>query len=74
MDPTMLMAINAISIQQSHVTQKTAAVATHLLNYVTTHPKAIIRYHTSSMTLHIYSNASFMSKTEPRSRDGGHFS
>eukprot|EP00957_Ditylum_brightwellii_P003200 243959-Ditylum_brightwellii.AAC.1 len=72
-DPTMLMAINAISIPQVRATQKTAAAVTHLLNYADTHPGAIICYHASQMALYIHSAASFMLETEARSRAGGHF-
>eukprot|EP00957_Ditylum_brightwellii_P015610 1177475-Ditylum_brightwellii.AAC.1 len=72
-DPMMLTAINAISIQQAHAIRKTAAAVIHLLNYAATHPEAISRYHTNGMTLYIHSNVSFMSETEARSRVEGHF-
>eukprot|EP00957_Ditylum_brightwellii_P108784 8298631-Ditylum_brightwellii.AAC.1 len=40
-DPTMLMLINAIAIQQARPTSKTLEDMTHLLNYCATHPDAV---------------------------------
>eukprot|EP00957_Ditylum_brightwellii_P008357 632477-Ditylum_brightwellii.AAC.1 len=48
-DPTMLMALNAIAAEQEHPTSKTAAAIVQLLNYCATHPEATIRYHASGM-------------------------
>jgi hypothetical protein len=44
-----------------------------LLNYAATHPDASVRYTASDMTLHIESNASYLSLTKARSRTGGYY-
>eukprot|EP00957_Ditylum_brightwellii_P052710 3995716-Ditylum_brightwellii.AAC.1 len=69
----MLTAINGIVIQQAHATLNIAKAVTHLLNYCTTHPDAIIRYRTSGIVLHIHSDSLFMSELQARSREGRHF-
>jgi hypothetical protein len=72
-DSTMLVALNAISASQSKATKNTAAAIVHLLlHYAATHPDAILRYQRSDMVLHIYSDASYLSGPEARSRAGGH--
>ena len=43
----------------------------HLLDYVATHPDAILSYAKSDMILGIHSDASYLS--EPKARAGGHF-
>jgi hypothetical protein len=49
-------------------------VATNqLLDYLETHPDTTIRYHASDMTLHIHSDASYLSVSNTRSRLGGLF-
>eukprot|EP00957_Ditylum_brightwellii_P111538 8507805-Ditylum_brightwellii.AAC.1 len=60
-DPTMLLALNAIATQQENPTTKTATVVVQLLSYCVTCPNVIIRYHASNMTLHIHSDASYLS-------------
>jgi hypothetical protein len=37
------------------------AATNQLLDYIATHPDAIIRYHASDMILHIHSDASYLS-------------
>jgi hypothetical protein len=44
-----------------------------MLDYLATHPDATIRYHASDMVLHIYSDASYLSVSNVRSRLGGLF-
>eukprot|EP00957_Ditylum_brightwellii_P211628 15366396-Ditylum_brightwellii.AAC.1 len=44
-----------------------------LLNYCTTNPDSKIWYHASNMTLHIHSNASYLSAPQARSKAGGQF-
>eukprot|EP00957_Ditylum_brightwellii_P196390 14963478-Ditylum_brightwellii.AAC.1 len=72
-DPTRLLALNAIATQQEHPTSKTTEAITKLLNYAVTHPDAILRYHASDMVLHIHSDASYLSALRAWSRAGGHF-
>jgi len=72
-DPTILVALGSIASQQNKPTETTAAAVTKLLNYVATHPNAVIRYHRSDMILHVHSDASYLSEPQARSRAGGHF-
>jgi hypothetical protein len=45
----------------------------HLLDYVATHPDAILTYAKSVMILHVHSDASYLSEPKARSRAGGLF-
>eukprot|EP00957_Ditylum_brightwellii_P066482 5047555-Ditylum_brightwellii.AAC.1 len=45
-----------------------------ILNYCATYPDAVLRYYKSDMVLYVYSDASYLSEPEARSRAGGHFS
>eukprot|EP00957_Ditylum_brightwellii_P167519 12752167-Ditylum_brightwellii.AAC.1 len=73
-DPTMLLAINAIACQQEQHTKKTEITIVKLLNYCTMHSDTKTRYHASSMVLHIHSDASYLSALQTKSRPGGIFS
>jgi hypothetical protein len=73
MDPTVLMKLNDIATEQTKVTEKTEAATNKLLDDLATHPDATIRYHASDMTLHIHSDASYLSVSNARSRLGGLF-
>jgi hypothetical protein len=44
-----------------------------LLDYVATHPDAILTYEKSNMVLAVHSDASYLSEAGARSRAGGHF-
>ena len=50
-DPSMLPALNEISTQQSNPTTNTQSKVTQLLNYVATHPNAVICFHKSVRTV-----------------------
>jgi hypothetical protein len=54
-------------------TEKTQASTNQLLDYLATHPDAVIRYHASNMILHIHSDASYLSVSNARSCLGGLF-
>jgi hypothetical protein len=73
MDPTVLMPLNDIVMEQTKVTEKTQAATNQLLDYLATHPDATIRYHASDIILHIHSDASYLSVSNVRSRLGGLF-
>jgi hypothetical protein len=60
-DMTLLVALNSLASEQSKGTQHTAKAIVQILNYCATHPNAAIRYHASSMALHIDSDASYLS-------------
>jgi hypothetical protein len=72
-DSTMLLALGTIASKQAKGTEQTAAAVVHLLNYCATHPEAIIRYYASEMTLHVDSDASYLSMPQARSRAGGYY-
>jgi hypothetical protein len=56
-DPTFLMPLNDIATEKTRVTEKSQAATNQVLDYLTTHPDATIRYHASDMILHIHSDA-----------------
>jgi hypothetical protein len=72
-DPNVLMPLNDIATEQTKATEKTQGATSRLLDYLTTHPGATIRYHASDMILHIHSDASYLSVSNARSRLGGLF-
>jgi hypothetical protein len=72
-DPTVLMPLNDIAMEQTKATEKTQAATNQLLDYLATHPDATIRYHASDIILHIHSDASYLSVSNARSRLGGLF-
>jgi hypothetical protein len=72
-DPTVLIPLNDIAAEQTKATDKTQAATNQMLDYLATHPDAIIRYHASDMILHIHSDASYLSVSNAQSRLGGLF-
>ena len=72
-DPTMLVALNSISSQQSAPTQATMSQLMQLLDYAATNPNATIEYTPSEMLLKVHSDASYLSEPKAKSRFGGHF-
>ena len=72
-DPTILMALSEISSQQSTPTENTMKRVNQFLDYMWTHPDAIIRYRASDMILNVHSDTSYLSAPKARSRVGGYF-
>jgi hypothetical protein len=72
-DPTVLMPLNDIAMEQTKATEKTQAATNQLLDYFATHPDSIIRCHAADMILHIHSDASYISFSNARSHLGGLF-
>jgi len=72
-DTTILKTLNTLSRQQSKPTETTAKHTTHLLDYLATHPHAVIRYYASDMILQIHSDASYANEPDARSTAGGHY-
>jgi hypothetical protein len=72
-DPTVLMPLNDIATEQTKATEKMQAATNKMLDYLTNHPDATIRYHASDMVLHIHSDASYLSVSNARSCLGGLF-
>jgi len=72
-DSTLLTALNAITARQSNGTQAVAEACHQLLDYVTTHPDAGIRYHACDMIRAVHTDASYLSEIRGESRAAGHF-
>jgi hypothetical protein len=72
-DPILIMPINMLASEQSRDTADTADKLIKLLNYCNTHPETKIRYHASDMILYIYSDVSYLSERDAKSRAGGFF-
>jgi hypothetical protein len=53
-DPSVLMPLNDIAMEQTKVTEKTQAATNQMLDYLATHLDATIRHHASNMILHIH--------------------
>jgi hypothetical protein len=72
-DSTVLVALSSIASAQAAPTELTLSLIKQLLDYVATHPDAILTYKKSDMVLAVHSDASYLSKPQARSRAGGHF-
>jgi hypothetical protein len=72
-DSTMVVALGTLSKEQTKGTEKTAQAVVRLLNYAARHPDVTVRYTASNMTLHIDSDASYLSLPKARSRGGGYY-
>ena len=72
-DPTMYPALNEVSLTQASPTEKTLQKCHQLLDYVSTHPNATIRYHASDMILNVDTDAAYLVLPRARSRLAGHF-
>jgi hypothetical protein len=72
-DPTFLMALSEISSQQGAPTEDTIKRVNQFLDYMWTHPDAIIWYRASDMILNVHSDASYLSAPKSRSRAGCYF-
>ena len=72
-DNTILPALNDIAAQQAAPTTKTNDKITMLLDYLHTHPDAMVRYTASGMVLHIESDAAYLVAPKARSRIAGFY-
>ena len=72
-DGSMLVALSAIATAQASPTEATMVKTKLFLDYVASHPDAVLSFKASSMTLAIHSDASYLSESKARSRAGGHF-
>ena len=70
---TMLLALSAIASDQAAPTENTMKKTLKFLDYVTTHPDAILTYSTSNMILNVHSDKLYLCKPKVKSRAGGHF-
>ena len=69
----MLAALGSIASQQANPTENTMRKVKQFLDYAASHPDAIVTYKSSAMVLAGHSDASYLSKSNARSRAGGHF-
>ncbi len=60
-NPSILMALSEISSQQAALTENTMKRINHFLDYMWSHPDAVIRYRASDMILNVHSDASYLS-------------
>ena len=72
-DSKVLVAIGSIASAQATPTAQTLELTRILLDYVATHPDAILTYEKSDMVVAVHSDASYSSEAGARSRAGGHF-
>ena len=70
---TILHALSAIAPEQLTPTKRTLAKVHQLLDYMATHPKAIVRFYALDMILNFHSDASYLSAGQGRNRAGGYF-
>ena len=71
-NPTMLMAVNSLAVVQKKPTTETAKQISQLLNDSAAHRDEVTEYRRSGMIFHIYSDASYISEPEARSRASGY--
>jgi hypothetical protein len=67
------MALSEISSQQAAPTENTMKRVNQFLDYMWTHPDAIIQYRASGMILNVHSDASYLSTPKACSQAGGYF-
>ncbi len=72
-DALMLPALGTLATQQAIPTKNTMKKIKQFLDFAEMHPDAVITYHASNMVLAGHSNALYLSKSNARSRAGGHF-
>jgi hypothetical protein len=72
-DPTMLVALNAIATQQASPMQITMERVKQLLDYCASQEEAVLTYHASNMILAIHIDAGYLNETNAQSRARGHF-
>jgi hypothetical protein len=73
LDVTILTAITELSTEMATGTVETMSKLNQLLDYLSTNPKAIIQYHSSSMQSAIKPDASYLSVSKARSLATGFF-
>ena len=73
-DSTMLKKINELGSEQATATENVARKVDAFLQYAATYPVTKVTYHSSDMTLHTHSDASYLGESKSRSRFAGfHF-
>ena len=72
-DPSMLVALSAIASTRAKPTAATLDKAILFLDYAVTYPDVMITYKASTMILHVYRNASYLTEPKARKRAGDRF-
>ena len=72
-DTTMLLVLSSIASDQAALTENMMKKTLKFLDYVTTHPDAILTYSASNMILNVHSDAPYLCNPKAKSRAGGHF-
>ena len=72
-DLTLLVTLSTLASEQARATKMTTKRKLHMLDYLATHPNAMIRFYASDMVLNIHSDASYLSAPGAKSRACGHF-
>lgn len=72
-DATMLPTVTQLSSRQANPTHKVMEDCMRLMDYAATWPNATIIYYKSDLSLHVDSDASYLSEPNARSRAGGFF-
>ncbi len=70
---TILMALSEIVLQQARPTENTMKRVNQFLEYMWTHPDAIIRYRAYDMIFNVHSDMSYLSAPKACSCAGGYF-
>jgi hypothetical protein len=73
MDSSMLPALRMLATQQATPTKNMMNKIKQFLDYASTNPDAVVTYHVCNMVLAGHSDALYLSKSNARSRAGGHF-
>ncbi len=71
-DMTVLMALSSIASEQTKGTERILEKAYQVLDYLATHPNAVVRFRASDMVMNIHLDASYLSKPKAKSRACGH--
>ena len=66
-DLTILMALSTIASKQAKGTHNNMMKTKQLVDYLATHPDAMVRFHTSAMILNVHADASYLSKANSHS-------
>jgi hypothetical protein len=72
-NPTILMALSAITSQQALPTEDMHNCVNQFLDYMATHPDTKIQYRASNMVLNVHSDALYLSAPNAQSHAGGYF-
>ena len=72
-DSTIHTAVNELSVSQAAPTTKTKDATIMLMDYLSTHPQAKIRYKASDMQMYVDSDAAYLVAPKSKSRIGGYF-